>query len=254
MNNYTFNSVYAFKLSIDNLSGLIKSTISFATAVKTQLGDPEKAALSQLIAENAKFQPMVKNPRKIELTDILVLLNDERKERFSEIKRTIKLHLLGRDARKRKAAQTLVVFFQSYWGVMNEPMNTITGTLNEMFAKYKADNELKEAAVVAGFDILLSEFETCNNDFNDIYIQRAAIEAAHELSASEQKSIVSKSYSQFCNVIEQAVNYAPNEDILSLFNNMNDLRKTYAVSIPSVKDDMKSEEVREEALSTRKES
>jgi hypothetical protein len=253
MNNYTFNSVYAFKLSIDNLSGLIKSTISNAIPVKTQLGDPEKAALSQLIADNSKFQPMVKNPRKIELTDMLVMLNDERREIFSEIKRIIKLHLLGRDVRKRTAAQTLVVFFQSYWGIMNEPMNTITGTLNEMFAKYKVDDELKAAAVTAGFDLLLSEFESCNNDFNDIYIQRAAIEVAHELSASEQKSIVSKSYSQFCNVIEQAVNYAPNEDILSLFNNMNDLRKTYAVSIPSGKDEMKSEEVRE-TLSARKES
>lgn len=245
MNNYTFNSVYAFKLSIDNLYGLIKSTISNAVPVKTQLGDPEKAALSQLIADTAKFQPMVKNPRKIELTDMLVMLNDERKEIFSEIKRNIKLQLLGRDVRKRTAAQTLIVFFQSYWGVMNEPMNTITGTLNEMFAKYKADNELKDAAVTAGFDILLSEFESCNNDFNDIYIQRAAIEAAHELSASEQKSVVSKSYSQFCNVVEQAVNYAPNEDILSLFNNMNDVRKTYAEPTPVGKDEMKSEVAKE---------
>ena len=247
MNNYTFNSVYAFKLSIDNLSGLIKSTISNAVPVKTKLGEPEKAALSQLIADNAKFQPMVKNPRKIELTDMLIMLNDERKEIFSEIKRTIKLHLLGRDARKRKAAQTLVVFFQSYWGVMNEPMNIITGTLNEMFAKYKADNELKDAAVTAGFDLIISEFESCNNDFNDIYIQRAAIEVAHELSASEQKSIVSKSYSQFCNVIEQAVNYAPNEDILSLFNNMNDLRKTYYVPILTEEEEITISEVVKEA-------
>jgi hypothetical protein len=196
---------------------------------------------------------MVKNPRKNELADILVLLNNERKERFSEIKRTIKLHLLGRDSRKRKAAQTLVEFFQSYWGVMNEPMNTITSTLSDMFAKYTANNELNIAAVTAGFDLILSEFESCNIDFNDVYIERAAIEVAHELSASEQKSIVSKSYSQFCNVIEQAVNYAPNEDILSLFNNMNDLRKTYTASTPSVKDEMKSEEVRE-TLSARKES
>ena len=247
MNNYTFNSVYAFKLSIDNLYGLIKSTISNAVPVKTQLGDPEKAALSQLIADNAKFQPMVKNPRKIELTDMLVMLNDERKEIFSEIKRIIKLHLLGRDVRKRTAAQTLVVFFQSYWGVLNEAMNTITGTLSEMFAKYKADNGLKDASVTAGLDLLLSEFESCNNDFNDIYIQRAAIEAAHELSASEQKSIVSKSYSQFCNVIEQAVNYAPNEDILSLFNNMNDLRKTYYVPILTEEEEITISEVVKEA-------
>jgi hypothetical protein len=54
-------------------------------------------------------------------------------------------------------------------------------------------------------------------------------------------------------VIEQAVNYAPNEDILALFNNMNDLRKTYAVPTPTVKDEMKSELVKE-ALSARKES
>lgn len=245
MSNYTFNSVYAFKLSVDDLYGLIKSTISNAVPVKTQLGDPEKAALSQLIADNAKFQPMVKNPRKVELTDMLVMLNDERKEIFSEIKRIIKLHLLGRDARKRTAAQILVLFFQSYWGIMNEPMNSITDILRGMFAKYKADNELNAAAVTAGIDILFTEFETCNNDFDDIYVQRAAIEAAHELSASEQKTIVSKSYSQFCNVVEQTVNYAPNEDILSLFNNMNDLRKTYAGPTPAAKDEMKSEVVKE---------
>src|SRR5665647_334322 len=217
MKNLSFAPLYVLRLSIDNVLGLIKTTISMAVAVKTELGDLGYAALSQLIADNEKFEPSVKNPRKNEFTDLVILTNDERKERFAEIKRTVKLHLKSRDAQKQTAAQTLDFFFSTYWGMINDPMNSVTGIVNGMLEKYKSDTEAQAAGVIIDIDIALSEFEVCNKDFDIRYNQRLANDAAHELSASDQKATVCTSYSQFCHVIEESANFTPKASIITLF-------------------------------------
>lgn len=235
MKKLLFTTLYVIRLSIDNVLGLIKSTINLAVAVKAEMGDLGNAALTQLIADNEKFEPTVKNPRKSELTDLVILTNDERKERFAEIKRTVKLHLRGRDEQKKMVAEALEFFFSTYWSVINEPMNSVTGVLNGMFEKYKSDTEVQAAAAAIGIDTLLAEFETCNNDFDSLYNQRIANDSAQELSASEQKTTVCNSYSQFCIIVEQAANFTPSESIIKLFKNMDELRKTYHAYIPNGK-------------------
>jgi len=194
------------------------------------------ATLTQLNADNVLFEPTVKNPRKSEFTDRVILANTTRKERFAEIKRTVKLHLKGHDTAKKAAALTLDFFFSTYWGIINEPMNSVTGVISGMFEKYKADKGAQAAAGIIAIELLLSEFEASNNEFNSIYNQRMINDAAHELSASEQKRTVCDSYTEFCNAIEQAANFTPNESILTLFKNMNELRKKYHALEPVVKD------------------
>ena len=61
MKKLFLNALYVFRLSIDNVLGLIKSTINQALAVKEDLGDLSTATLNQLIADNLLFEPMVKN-------------------------------------------------------------------------------------------------------------------------------------------------------------------------------------------------
>ena len=38
----------------------------------------------------------------------------------------------------------------------------------------------------------------------------------------------SESYNQFCTALEQAANFMPTEVVLNLFNQLDELRKTYA--------------------------
>lgn len=241
MRKLSFVAVYAIRLSIDNVLGLIKSTINLAIMVKDELSELDKAILNQLIANNLLFEPKVKNPRKSEFTDLVNLANTDRKERFAEIKRTIKLHLKGLDAKKKAAAKTLDFFFSTYWDTINEPMNSVTGLMSGMFEKYKVNVDVKAAAPIIAVDTFITEFEISNHSFDLVYNQRLANDAAHELSASDQKKSVCDSYIEFCTAIEQAANFTPNESVLSLFQKMNELRKTYHSLEPVSKDKSETE-------------
>ena len=69
MKKFQFTTVYVLRLSVDNILGLVKSTIDLANAVKADLGDMVNATLTQLTKDKEKFEPMVNTPRKSELTD-----------------------------------------------------------------------------------------------------------------------------------------------------------------------------------------
>ena len=241
MKKLLLNALYVIRLSIDNVLGLIKTTINQARAVKDDLNDMCTATLNQLIADNLLFEPLVKNPRKSEFTEKVNQTNNDRKERFLEIKRTVKLHLIGRDATKKAAAKTVDFFFSTYWGMIKEPMNTVTGVISGMFEKYNTDVVVKAAAATLAVDTMISEFETSNNAFDIVYNQRLANDAAHELSASEQKKAVCNMFTEFCNALEQSANYTPNKSVLTLFNNINELRRKYHTLEPAGKDKVESE-------------
>ena len=246
MKKLLLNALYVFRLSIDNVLGLIKSTINLALEVKDELSELNNVALSQLIANNQLFEPVVKNPRKSEFTDLVNLANADRKERFAEIKRTVKLHLKGLDATKKAAGKTLDFFFSTYWDAINEPMNSVTGLMSGMFEKYNVNDDVKAAASTIAIDIFIAEFEMSNHAFDKVYNQRLANDAAHELSASDQKKAVCDSYTDFCSAIEQAANFTPKESVLTLFNKMNELRKTYHALEPVAKDKTETEAPKEE--------
>jgi len=245
MKKLTLNALYAIRLSIDNVLGLVKSTINLALEVKNELGDMSNATLNRLITDNQLFEPLVKNPRKNGFTERVNLANAERKERFAEIKRIVKLHLKSRDAKRKAAAKTLDFFFSTYWSTIKEPMNSVTGVVSGMFEKYNANLEVKAAAIILAIDTLMIEFETSNKAFDIIYNQRLADDAAHELSASQQKKTVCDSYTEFCNAIEQAANFTPSESVLKLFNKMNELRKNYHILEPAVKEKVEPAPVKE---------
>lgn len=237
MKKLVFSTLYVIRLSVENLFGLVKSTLDLATAVKADLGDLANAALTQLTADYKKYQQVVKKQRKSKLTEQLLVAEKDRNDRFAEIKRTVTLHLKGRDAQKKAAAKTLNFFFTPYWDVAIKPLNTETGLLSEMFGKYNADTNVQDAALNNGINILLTELETANSDYDVLYKKRLAEGADQpDESASEQKREVCNSYTQFCNIIEQEVNFTPKESVLTLFKNMDELRKTYHAMIPNVKD------------------
>jgi hypothetical protein len=235
MKKLSFISLYVLRLTIGNVLGLVTTTIDLAVAVKDSLSDMAKTILNQLIADKEKFEPMVNYPRRSELTLQIKALNTDRKNRLAEIKRIVKLNLKGRDEAKKKAAQTLNFFFEKSWDIVNDPQNSASGLISALMQNYRADAGLAAAAAVIGVDGFLTEFENCNTQFDTLFKQRLAEDAAHELSATNQMSTVCNSYNEFCTVIEQAANFSPNNDILTLFKNMDELRKNYRGLLPKGK-------------------
>ena len=98
-----------------------------------------------------------------------------------------------------------------------------------MFGKFNASEKLKTLAATIGITDMMAGLETANTALAALYQTRNEQDAAVEgPSASSLKSATAKSYEQFCTAIEQAVNYTPSETLTALFNQLDELRKTYA--------------------------
>jgi hypothetical protein len=150
-------------------------------------------------------------------------------DRFAEVKRNVNTNLRGRNPEKKAAAEELKIFLNPYWSTDTKPLNTQTSLLTEMLGKFKASETLKTHAATVGITDMMTGLETANMALVTLYQTRNEQGAAVEgPSASSLKSATAKSYEQFCTAVEQADNYTPSDVLSILFNQLDELRKTYA--------------------------
>ena len=98
-----------------------------------------------------------------------------------------------------------------------------------MLTKFEANEMLVTCAATIGISEMIEGLAESNSIFNEVYQIRLAQEASEVgPSATSLRAAATESYSQFCTSIEQAVSYTPNEVLLTLFNQLDELRKTYA--------------------------
>ena len=229
METKTFSALYVSRLPINDLYALTRSTIEYASPVKEDLSDLINAALAQMETASTVIEVQMNKPLKSSLTEELSGLDDDRDDRFSEIKRNVSTCIKGRDEVKKSAAGRLKAFLDPYWDTDKEAMNTETGVFAEMLGKYHASESLQADAVTIGITDMLVGLETVNTEFGTLYQTRNTLEATQSgPSASSLKSTVVHSYEQFCTAIEQAVNFAVTDTLADLFSEMDELRKKYA--------------------------
>lgn len=156
-------------------------------------------------------------------------LDIECDDRFAEIKRNVSTNLQGRDPEKKAAANELKIFLNPYWDTNLKPLNTQTSLTAEFLGKINASATLKTHAATIGISAMLTGLDTANTALSTLYQSRNEQSATLEgTSASSLKSAIVKSYEQFCNALEQAVNFTPSDILSQLFNQIDELRKTYA--------------------------
>lgn len=229
MESKSFYALYPIRLTIDNLFSLSKSTIECANPVKESIGSLPNAILARLETDNNAMGAQIKKALKSVLTEQVATLDLDCDDRFAEVKRNVSTHLQGRNPEKKAAAEELKIFLNPYWDTDSKPLNTQTSLLTEMFAKFNAREKLKTLAATVGITDMLAGLETANTALAVLYQTRNEQGAAVEgPSASSLKSATAKSYEQFCSAIEQAVNYTPSDVLTTLFNQIDELRKTYA--------------------------
>jgi flagellar biosynthesis chaperone FliJ len=229
MQTKEFRTVHLNHLTIDNLFSLSKSTIEYASPLRESIGELPKATLARLENDNNAMGVQMKKALKSVLTAQVATLDLDCDDRFAEVKRNVSTHLQGRDPEKKAAAEELKIFFNPYWDTDSKPLNTQTSLLTEMFGKFKASEKLKTFGATIGITDMMAGLETANTALAALYQTRNEQDAAVEgPSASSLKSATAKSYEQFCTAIEQAVNYTPSDVLSILFNQMDELRKTYA--------------------------
>lgn len=228
MTTQKFSTLHVNNLRLNDLYSINNSTIEYAKPVVAGFGVVAAAAFTNLETDNTAMGAQMNKSAQNDVSKQLADLDADRDDRFAEIKRNISTDLKGRDEAKKTAAQNLKSFFKPYWNVDTKPMNTETGVFKEMLAKYNANEALKADAATIGIADMLTGLETANNEFDTLYKERDSEDAQDGPSATSLKAPAVKSYEQFCTAIEQAVNFAPSDVLLTLFGQMEELRKTYA--------------------------
>jgi hypothetical protein len=155
---------------------------------------------------------------------------------FAEMNRIVTFESKSRDKSRQKAALDFDFFFAPYSDIAKGPIGTQMKQTQEMIVKYKADPALQAAAQMIGINILMNELEMDNNALIAVYQTRTTDSGNREASSTDLRPAATESYVDFCTIIEQAVNFMPNDQLLSLFNSMNELRKKHNALIPKNKD------------------
>ena len=216
-------------LTIDNLFSLSKSTIEYARPVIESIGGMPKVIFGHLETDNNAMGEQIKKALKSALTAQVTELDLDCDDRFTEVKRNVSTNQQGRNPDKKTAAEALKIFLNPYWDSDAKPLNTQTSLLKEMFSKFNANEALKAYAAIIGITDMMAGLETANTALSTLYQMRnEQVSAAEGPSASSLKSATAKSYDQFCLALEQAANYTPSDILTTLFNQIDELRKTYA--------------------------
>lgn len=229
MQTNEFRPVHLNHLTIDNLFSLSKSTIEYARPVIESIGGMPKVIFGHLETDNNAMGEQIKKALKSALTAQVTELDLDCDDRFTEVKRNVSTNQQGRNPDKKTAAEALKIFLNPYWDSDAKPLNTQTSLLKEMFSKFNANEALKAYAAIIGITDMMAGLETANTALSTLYQMRnEQVSAAEGPSASSLKSATAKSYDQFCLALEQAANYTPSDILTTLFNQIDELRKTYA--------------------------
>jgi len=229
MESKSFYALYPLRLKIDDLFSLSKSTIEVASPVRESIGELPKVILGQLETDNNAMGVQIKKSLKSALTAQVTALDLDCDDRFAEVKRNVSTNLQGRNPEKKAAAEALKIFLNPYWDTDTKPLNTQTSLMKEMFGKFNANEMLKAHTATIGITDMMAGLETANTELSALYQTRnEQVSALDGPSASSLKSATAKSYEQFCIAVEQAVNYTPSDTLTTLFNQLDELRKTYA--------------------------
>lgn len=229
METKSFYALYPVRLKIDDLFSLSKSSIEYARPVIESIGGVPKAIFGHLETDINTMGVQIKKALKSELTAQVTELDLDCDDRFAEVKRNVSTNLQGRNPEKKAAAEALKIFLNPYWDTDTKPLNTQTSLLKEMFGKFNVNETLKAHAATIGITDMMAGLETANTALSTLYQTRnEQVSAVEGPSASSLKSATAKSYDQFCIALEQAANYTPSDILTTLFNQIDELRKTYA--------------------------
>ena len=222
-----FVAVYLTKLTLEEVYALCKSTIDLSQPVAAELGAIGNAALTQLVDNASLLGAALNKNQRSALTPEAKTAEQARDTDIREIFRINKTYLKSNNEEKRLAASALQLFLTPYRKADKLPVDVESGVIVEMLKKYNASAELKAAAQTVGVDNAFVSLGKHNADFDAIFNSRTKEKAAREASASSFKTKTIAAYSQYCAVIEQTLRFAPSDILQALFNQLNELRKSY---------------------------
>jgi len=236
MEKKELETVHLNHLSNEDAASLFVQTCEHATPVAGILGEIGSRALTNLQTSSASFSIQVRRPQKSKYTEQVVAERKVSSGILAEIKRTVTFELKSRDERRKQAAKDFDFFFEPYSDIARAAIGSQIDQTQKMIAKYHGSQDLINAALTIGVDMLMTELETDTMSLSTIYKTRTVDTGNHETSGTDLRPDATESYIQFCTIVEQAVNLMPNDALLSLFNTLNELRRKHNALISKPKD------------------
>jgi len=232
MKRKTFSELNVQLLSIDDLYSLVKSTgdrvmIVFKTLPYYNLNE----LLISMVESNEKMGLHANIQARCDLTDQLIEMNIARILSFEEIKKEINFYLKHTESTHQEAALILQEFFEPFRKAHNDYSNSRSEIYYEIIMKYRSSPYLIDAVSILGFEMVFTNLESMNAHYDSIHKIRSSEISKHEFSGNNLKPDVLNFYLEFCNTIEQLANNTSFPEIISLFNIMDELRKTYPVML-----------------------
>ena len=229
MGEKKFSTMLVHNLSIDNLYGLVKTTLEITDLHRSVIPPLAVAFFDKPGAGCNELDKRMKKMLKSFLTPELDELHKHRKILFSEVKRFVTNAYESSSPSLKTAGEHFQELLLPYWNTNEQPLNTVTSLFKEMFDRYRATAALKTDATTIGCAALMTNLETVNSQYDAKYKARnAEVSAETGNSASEIKEDIAKSYENFCMTIEQTVGLFPSSETEQLFNEIDGLRKKYS--------------------------
>ncbi len=227
MEKKALSTLHMNHLTINDSFSLFKTTIDLARSVQSELSPMLMATLNKLSTDNDSFGEQINKNSKNVLTDKLNAMDVERDGYLNDIKRTVSFYMKGRDLAKKNASDSLYLFLTPYWNAATLALNSETGVVFDLIAKYKANVDVNTAAQILGLTEDFSLLEEINTALDSTYKTRNEENGGRGNSGSSLKPIATASYTHFCTALEQAASFTPTPSLLTLFHSLDELRKKY---------------------------
>jgi len=235
MEKKSFGTLSLTRLTNDDFANLLQFTIDVAGSVKQVLGDVGRVALINLETSGLPYVSQTNHLRASELTVPINALRTQQISLMAEIKRIVTFEKKSRDEGRKTAAADVDQFFKAYWDIRKlVSWSQITHT-TELLTKYDAEPSIMAKGTAIGIGVAMAELKTCNTALRTLYLQRNE-ETGGLVTGTDLRPAAYDAYVRFCTVIEQLVNLMPNDMIITLFNNMNELRAKAHALIATSKD------------------
>jgi hypothetical protein len=223
--NLVFTPLHVWHVSHLDAMSLFLTTCEVAMPVRGCIGATADAILTELAADTAACFAQVHRQRKSPLTKEAKVLRKQCTDLFSEIKRTISFCAKSSRESLCAAGKELLFFFEPNWNINKKPFLTQVQDMILMLDKYNANPDLLALGKKIGIDALMIQLEADNARLSSIYFKRNEEVGSRPASGTHLRPAANESYMQFCTAIEQAARYTPNDELLWLFHNMDQLRK-----------------------------
>ncbi len=222
-----------FRLPNEEAATLFKLTYEITEPVSGSIGELGLAAYTAGSQFMLPFYAQVSQIQKSELTEQITSVRIVCNDLSSEINRVITFESKSRVNTKKDAANMLKFELKPYWDLSRKSITIQFEKTGEMISKINNSPELQAAAAEIKIDTILTELETKNITLTKLYKERLLEVSSREESSTNLRPQAQEGYKLFCEIIELSQHFLPNQELKSLFNQMDELRVKYRAMLPA---------------------